>query len=259
MSWKSNYLKFSYQNLVDVASMSASASSGDLAIANVQDPRTGKRWRVMGPSAWGQADFGVNVSIDVVALVYPRDVPLATGTVRHQFDADGGTPGTGAVLDSTAIDIGLADGYGIHVYQLASTISARYWRWTYDLTSAYADTGRAWAGTVWQPNCNFIFGSTDQWDDLSAVSQSKRSGAEFVDQKPRQRSMSFAVDFMLDDDMQVAREMKRICGLGYQVLAIKDPSNTAKESVIGRLKQVEAILNPNLSIYSTPFSVRESL
>lgn len=252
-------IKFSYQNLVDAASMTASSSSGDLTISNVQDPRTGKRWRAMAPSAWGQADFGVNVSIDVVALVFPRDTPLATGTVDHTFDADGGTPGTGAVLDSTAIDIGLADGYGIHVYQLASTISARYWRWTYDLTSAYADTGRAWAGSVWQPSCNFIYGASDQWDDLSAVSQSKRSGAEFVDQKPRQRGMSFALDFMLDADKQVARELKRICGLGYQVLAIKDPDSTAKESVIGRLKQVEPILDANFSIYSTHFSVRESL
>lgn len=252
-------IKFSYQNLVDAASVSASASTGDLTILNVQDPRTGKRWRALGPSAWGQADFGVNVSVDVIALVFPRDVPLATGTVRHQFDADGGTPGTGAVHDSTAIDIGLVDGYGIHVYQLSSTISARYWRWTYALTSAYADTGRAWAGTVWQPNCNFIYGATDQWDDLSTVSQSKRSGAEFVDQKPRQRGMSFALDFMQDADKQVARELKRICGLGYQVLAVKDPAQPAKESIVGRLKQIEPILDANFSIYSTPFSVRESL
>lgn len=259
MSWKSNYVKFSYQNLVDAASVSASASSGDLAIANVQDPRTGKRWRAMGPSAWGQADFGVNVSIDVVALAFPRDTPLATGTIQHQFDADGGTPGTGAVHDSTAIDIGLIDGYGIHVYQLASTISARYWRWTYELTSAYADTGRAWAGTVWQPDCNFIFGASDQWDDLSTVSQSKRSGAEFVDEKPRQREMSFHVDFMGDADMQVSRELQRICGLSSQLLVIKDPSSAAKESVIGRMAKINPITNPSFSVYAHPYQVRESL
>jgi len=252
-------IKISYQNLIDSAALSASSSAGDLSIANVADPRVGRRWRVMSPGGWAQADFGANVSLDTIALAFPRDVPLATGTVQHQFDADGGTPGAGAVYDSTAINLGLVAGYGIHVLQLPAPISARYWRWTYALTSAYADTGRAWAGTSWQPAANFSYGAGDEWDDLSSVSISKRSGAEFVDAKPRQRSMAFSLDFMLDADMQVSRELQRICGLSSQVLVIKDPTSASKESLIGRLSKINPITNPNFSIYAHPYQVRESL
>lgn len=252
---------FSYQNLVDSAAtqLTASSSVGNNSISNVADPRVGKRWRVLSPGGYGQADFRANKNIDIVVLVFPRDTTLAKGTVQHQFDADGGTPGTGAVLDSGAVDIGLVDGYGYHIYRPSSTISARYWRWTYALTTAYADTGRAWAGTVWQPACNFIYGASDQWDDLSAVSISRRSGAEFVDVKPKQRGISFALDFMLDADRQIARELQRVSGLSGQVLVIKDPTNAPKETVLGRFGKINPILDANFSIFSQPYQVRESL
>jgi len=257
----SNNVIFSYQNLVDdtATQLSATAGSGNNSISNITDPRVGKRWRLLAPGGYGQVDFGSDKSFDLVALVFPRDTTLAQGTVQHQFDADGGTPGTGAVLDSGAVDIGLVDGYGYHVYRFDATISARYWRWTYALTTAYADTGRAWAGAVWQPACNFIYGAADQWDDLSAVSISKRSGSEFIDQKPRQRGMSFALDFMLDADRQIARELQRIAGLSGQVLVIKDPSLAPKETVLGRMTKINPILDANFSIFSQPYQVRESL
>lgn len=252
---------FSYVNHIDATAtvLTSSSQLGDLSIQNVADTRIGKRHRCAGPSAYGQADFGSDVSIDIVALVFPRDTALATGTVRHQFDADGGTPGTGAAHDSTAIDLGLIDGYGYHVYQPASTVTARYWRWTYALTSAFADTGRAWAGEKWVPDVNFDLGAADAWNDLSVVTQSRRSGAEFADLRLKQRGFSFSLGFMDEDDKAVAQELKRLVGISKQILCLKDPAAAARNAVVGRLASIDPITDANFNLYSTPFAVRESL
>lgn len=254
-------IEFSYQNHIDdaVTTLTASSTAGNMSISNLTDPRVGRRWRATDANCYGQADFGTNKSIDVVALVFPRDTAFPTGTIRHCFDANGGTPGLGAVYDSTAIDIGLVEGYGIHVLRLPSTISARYWRWTYVLTSAFVDTGRAWAGEVWAPAVNFSWGADDLWEDLSSVTSSSRSGADFVDIKPRRRLFGFALEYLSDPEALVAREIARICGISKQMLVMKDPDELATDSIIGRMTKVNPITNVRWPIKATAYEVRESL
>lgn len=252
---------FSYVNLIDAPQTSLTASSqlGDLSISNISDTRIGKRWRCAGPSDYGQADFGSDVLIDIVVLAFPRDTPLAAGTVQHQFDADGGTAGAGAVLDSGAIDLGLADGYGYHVFRPDAPVTARYWRWTYSLTTPYADTGRAWAGEVWEPDVNFDLGAAEEWGDLSVVTQSARSGAEFVDHRSRLRAYSFSLGFMDEADKATVRELKRIVGISKQLLIVKTPDDAALETIICRLRETNPILATNFNLYATLFNARESL
>lgn len=251
----------SYQNAIDAAStvLSASSAAGNMSISNVADPRIGRRWRCTEATCWGQADFGANISIDIVGLVFPRDTTLAAGTVTHTFDADGGVAGAGALLDSGAVDIGAVDGYGYHIYRLPSPISARYWRWTFALTTAFADTGRAWAGTSWSPRVNYDIGAADSWGDMSTVSTSKRSGAEFIDEKNRQRFFSFNLSFMDDDDRNFVREMRRAVGISKQILCIKNPDDAPRETLIGRITTVNPITDANVNVASSQFNVRESL
>lgn len=251
----------SYKNRIDAyaTSLTASSSAGGMSIQNVADPRIGRRWRCTESSCWGQANFRTNVAIDTVALVFPRDTTLAAGTVTHAFDADGGTPGAGVLHSSGAVDIGAVEGYGYHVYRLPALVSARYWRWTYALTSAYADTGRAWAGTGWSPRVNYDVGASDSWGDLSSVSTSKRSGADFVDEKNRQRLFTFNLSFMDDDDQNFVREMRRVVGISKQILCIKNPADAARETLIGRITTVSPIVDANVNVASSQFSVRESL
>lgn len=253
----------SYVNHVDNSAtvLSASQSAGDLSIENVRNPIIGRRWRTTSLTAYGQADFGANKSVGVLALVFPRDTTFPTsGTVRHTLDADGGTAGSGAAYDSTAIAIGTVDGYGYHVHILANAVSARYWRWTFNVSGvSYVDTGRAWAGEAWTPSRNFAYGHGEQWDDLSQVAISPRSGAEFVDSRPRRRAVSFALPFMSSTDRDTARELQRICGLSTQLLACRDPDSPAKDTIVGRLAEVAPITQPGLPIFSTAFRIRESL
>ena len=117
----------SWVNHVDesVVVLSSSHQEGDLTPTNLADPIIGRRWRTATLTAWGQVDFTVNQTVDVVALAFPRDVPVPTsGTVRHHFDADGGTPGAGAAHDSTAIAIDVDDGYGYHLYKPPASVTA---------------------------------------------------------------------------------------------------------------------------------------
>lgn len=254
-------IEFSYRNHIDgdFTTLSASSTAGNMSISYLTDPRVGRRWRSTDPNCYGQADFGGDKPIDIVALVFPRDTAFPAGTIRHCFDANGGAPGTGAIYDSTAIDLGLVDGYGIHVLRLPETISARYWRWTYALTTAFVDTGRAWAGEVWSPGVNFSWGAGDTWEDLSSVRSSSRSGADFVDEKPRRRLLDFALEYLSDPDASVAREISRICGISKQILVVRDPDAVASESIIGRMTKVNAITRVKWPISSTAYEIRESL
>lgn len=250
-------------NHIDAAAtvLTASQAAGDLSVSNVAHPVIGRRWRTTSLTAYGQADFGADKTIGVVALRFPRDTTFPTaGTVRHQFDADGGTAGSGAVHDSTAISIGTADGYGYHVYILPSSVTARYWRWTFDVSGVdYVDVGRAWAGELWRPTYNIAFGYGDEWGDLSRVTVAERSGAEYVDQRSRQRMFAFGLEALSQSERDDLREMQRIVGMSMQVLFVKDPESPAKETLIGRLAQSTPILHRDLPIYSKAFTIRESL
>ena len=256
----------SWINHVDDAAtvLTASHTAGDLAISNVADSIIGRRHRTTTLTAYGQADFGADKIVGTVALVFPRDtaIPVA-GTVQHTFDANGGTPGTGAALDSGAVAIGTADGYGYHVYKPTNAVTARYWRWTFNVSGvSFIDTGRAWAGEAWQPAFDIAFGYGDEWADLSRVSSAQRSGAQYVDERARRRLFGFALNALSESERDEIREMQRIAGISKQVLFIKDPASPAKETVVGRLAQTTPILRPHISstaLYAKLFTVTESL
>lgn len=255
----------SWVNLIDASAvvLTASDTSGDLSISNVADTIIGRRHRTTVLTAYGQADFGSNKTIDVVALRFPRDTTFPTsGTVQHEFDADGGTPGTGAAHDSGAIAINTTDGYGYHLYKLSSPVTARYWRWNFNVSGVtFIDTGRAWAGEVFEPTINVDGGWSDDWADLSRVAAADRSGAEYVDSRPRQRVMAFGYSALSASERDTMREMQRLSGLSGQVLFCLDPDNPSVLTNIGRANRTTPILHRRLSIdlYSKAIAIRESL
>lgn len=253
----------SWQNQVDLsgAILSASSAAGDLAVDNLANPIVGRRWRTTDLTAWGQVDFGADVSLGVLALVFPRDTSVPTaGTVTHQLDADGGTAGAGAAYDSGAVAIGTSAGYGYHVHVPASTQSARYWRFTFNVSGVdWVDVGRAWAGEAWRPTYSIAFGYDDGWRDLSRISASERSGAEFVDARARQREFAFGLNALSDSEASEIREMDRIAGLSGQLLFVKDPESPGRETILGRMASSSAIRHANIDIHSKAFALRESL
>jgi len=252
---------FSWINHVDAAGsiLTASNEIGDGAVSNLTSPILGKRWRT-SPSGWGQIDFGSNQTIGVLTLIFTRGGTFPAGTISHFLDAQGGTPGTGAAYVSGAITLSLAEGYGYHTIVLPQAVTARYWRFSLNVTNtSFVDVGRAWAGPAWTPRFSIQYGYEDSWRDLSRVTASARSGVEFVDVRPRQREMAFSTGSILSSEKEDVREMQRIVGISKQILFVKDPNNTDRDTVLGRLAATSPIRHRDLNLYDKAFVIRESL
>ncbi|MBO6542286.1 MAG: hypothetical protein JJ939_12020 [Alphaproteobacteria bacterium] len=252
--------KISYSNLVDRAGtmIGSSGVSGTMPPQNLSDPRPLKRWRTTNMTAWGQCDFGSDESIDVVCLVFARDVAFPSGSITHTFDASGGTAGAGAVHSSGSVSLGLSEGYGYHVYLPPSTITARYWRWTYAASAVSAiDAGRAWAGALWQPTRNVDLGHTDRWLDASRSVRAVRSGASFVEELPRFREMSFSFGAISEADRSIHMEIQRIAGTSKQVLFLLDPDTPATQTILGRIEQTSGLRSRAFQLHESSYLIRE--
>ena len=262
---------FSWINHVDRsgASLSASQTAGDLTPSNMAKPQVATPWRTTSLTAWGQVDFGADVAIGCVALRFRRvngSVPPTTGTVQHQLDADGGTPGTGAVYDSTAVALNVDAEYGYHLTVPSSEQTARYWRFTFAVSGVtFIDVGRAWAGPIFQPKHGIGFPHSDVWFDRSAVSAALRSGVEWVDPRAFQRAIGINLGAVEEDEKASARGLMRTAGVSGQMLFCLDAAtadNRKFDTIIGRREQNRALVHAVPSgpkLYSTTMTIRESL
>lgn len=227
---------------------------------NLKNTVVGRHWRTGDLAAHVDIDFGSDKAVELLMLRHPRTNPFPTaGTVRHQLDADGGTPGAGAAYDNVAT-IDTADGYGYHVHRPPASIIARYWRFAFDVAGiAVLDVGRAWAGEIYQPARNISFGYSDEWSDFSNVTVSSRSGVQFADERSRQRQFAFAFDSLEPGDRDEIREMSRIVGVSRQVVFVKDPAAPSRETILGRMGKTTPLVHRDLPIHSKAFVIRESL
>lgn len=252
----------SWVNHVDTlgVTFSASQEAGDNSATNLASPIIGRRWRTTVTFPHVDIDLGSNKTIGVLALRFPRDTETFSDVVsiRHDLDAEGGTPGTGAVY-SDIVNSNVTDDYGYHAHVLSSAQTARYWRVTLASNSDFTDIGRAWAGEAWRPTFNIGLGYEDTWADLSRVSASNRSGAEFVDERARQRLFAFGLNALSESERDEIREMQRIVGISKQVLFVKDPDAFSLETIIGRLGRTTPIRHAEIPIHTKAFEIRESL
>ncbi|MGR0183219.1 phage head spike fiber domain-containing protein [Azospirillum aestuarii] len=215
----------------------------------------------------------------------------ASDTIRHRLDAV--TPGAGALYDSlyyrdpgylgATLDLnftaqsyrefqndtgsGIVAGYGLHVHVLPAAVEARHWRCdiaapSLATTPGYLDLGRLWAGPAFRPTRNFAYEWSDSWDDLSDVTEVRRSGQEFVDRGPKRRRLTFAFKALTAEEAKVVMtELGRIAGTSRQVLFIQEPNGPyqGRQAIIGRLVEVSPITQPNFALYERVFQIRQSL
>ena len=240
---------------------SASSTAGDLSPSNLASTIVAERWRASSLTPHVDVDFGVNVAIGVLALRFPRDTDFpVSGTVRHQLDPDGGTAGTGATYDSSAVAINTTDGYGYHVIVTGTEYSARYWRFTFNVTGvSFIDVGRAWAGPAFRSTYGLAFRDGDGWLDPSLMQTGVRSGAEYVDKLPVRRVMRDGFVAVTNAERADVRNIMRQAGTSSQVLFIRDPDAVSTESVLGRFRVVPALTQQQWGRSVSSFEVLESM
>lgn len=250
------------------ATAEASEQHGDLAPEAVRDPRVTRRWRLVGPAGWWQADFAADRPVDVLALRFPRDredadgaVLYPEGQVRHRLDPDGGTPGAGAAHTSPWLDLAAAAGHGYHLYR-PPEVSARWWRVELDLVPGTTlDLGLAWAGRLWQPAIGLAPGWAEAFDDLAQAAVNPRSGARFVDPTERRRLLRLPLAQVRKADRPMLREALAHAGTSGQLLAVRDPAAEppAREALIGRIAATVWLAQPRFNLFAATLPLEEDL
>lgn len=252
---------FSWVNHVDSSALSTPAQAATLPVTNLAEPIAGKVWRSLGSTNnYFDCDFGAAKPVQILALAGLNIG--AADTVRHQLSAV--SAGSAELYDSGAIT-GVNPNYDYLFTLLTAAVNARYWRCSINAASlaaqGYFDVGRAWAGPIWQPASNFSYGWGETWADDSRVTSSQKSGADYIDHGPRRRIIDVSFARFSAADQAQAKELDRVAGINGQVLFIPNPdsANRNTEGLIGRMTSVTPILQPNFSIYSKNYSIRQSL
>lgn len=247
------------------AALSASSEVTGLGAANLANPIVQVVHRAAATSFYGRCDFGSVRPVGVLALLFPRTLPMlaATDTIRHLLSAV--APGGSELLDTGAVASGVVDGYGYHLYVPAAPISARYWQWTVSAPSlaarAAVDTGVAWAGALWQPARNFGYGWSRGWGDGSRIDETPKAGAEYVDAGPRRRAVDLNFGALSDDESDTLEDMLRLAGLASPVLFLPDPTaaKLPRRALYGRLAALDGLSQPHFNLFAAPLRLRETL
>lgn len=272
-------IMFSFRNWAAMADAVVEASSQEtlLPASNLQTDILTQRHRTLqGATSYSiDIDFGQPRSVRLLALAQPQDAGYinkdgdavgeftATDTVRHRLDAT--TPGAGGAYDSTTIAGGWVKGYGQHIHILPAAVTARYWHIDINAPSlaalGYCDLGHIWAGDVLQPAINYSFNNQDGLIDTSTVSRNSRSGAVTVDPGVLIRSFAFGLDNLMESESRgTVKEMRRVIGIRGTLVCVPDPdSYVATETIIGRMKEVPPITQPNLIQSSSAFQILQNL
>lgn len=195
-------------------------------VAHVLDKLTFRQWQSPTNSDWFQVDFGANVALQFFTVVFARKTSpyqkydtqeiASTDTVRHKVDAQGGTPGAGAVFDSGSIQCRADPKRGYHVCALNSAVTGRYWRCEINAASR-AGAGFflvmfAQAGPIFQPTFNHIYGETLGFPDNAENQRAPSSQSIFVTRNERTLRARLIWDFIPDSERDSWRNMFEYSG-----------------------------------------------
>ena len=280
----------SYVNYFDLLSASVSAASvdstGQLVAANLKSPSMKARLRTANGVTtqsvvvdWGSTALATGVG--VLGVFQPPDAGYfaqdyadgrghykgfmsASDTIRNRLSTS--SPTSGDLHDSGTVAGNWAVGYGQNL-MFPSSVSPRYWQVDISAPSlaaaGYLDLGRMWAGPAITMTRNFAYGWQDVYQDGSIVTETQRSGNEYVDLGPPKRVMVLAYDALTEAEAKATvKELQRVAGRSGQVLFIPDPANTTylpTQAILGRLKEVIPITQPNYATYSTTFTITQTL
>lgn len=217
-------------------------------VASIVDRFVYRMWQSPSEDDWFEIDFGADVSLQCFCVVFARITNpyrkhetqeiLATDLVRHLVDADGGTPGSGAVLDTGDIPCGALPTRGYSVTALETPVTGRYWRCEINAASRTEEgfflVGLAMAGPIFQPTFNHVFGERIGFPDNSEIQRTPTSQTTFVSRNERTLTASLIWDFIDDDERANWEAMAEYAGTTEPIVfARSNPGAAAFSSATG--------------------------
>lgn len=210
-------------------------------VSHIADRLTYRLWQSQSETTSFEIDFGADVTFQALCVVFPRITDprrrngqqevQPTDLIRHRLDADGGTSGTGAVLDTGAVPCQARPDRGYSVVALTNPITARYWRCDLDMPSradlGFALVSLAFAAPIFQPDFNYVFGERIALADPSTVDRSTAGQVGFPSYAERVLEGEFGWDFLPDDERPSWQALDNAVGQTEPVLfALPDDAAT---------------------------------
>ena len=226
---------WSWSNAVDATGTLISStvgSSGELLPTNLRDPRVGKIWRA------GATEATLNIALPDVGAVSIFGLfglnYAAIGAITLKLGTE---PGNGDLWQETFQPSGRqavfvlrdADGALDPVAAAHATVSVA--------SGAPLEIGRIWLGTAdWEPTVGHsVEGSGWQFQDLSRISRTPRTGAVLIDRGNRLRTFTANYDMLSESEYSETLMDMDERGLAQQMLFVPNSLvySSAKFAVLG--------------------------
>jgi len=233
----STKILFLYNNLLDVATLTASSAATGFPAANLQNPFRGKVWRTAGATA-GTAnlviDHATAKAVTVVALI-GYNWTSAPGTLKFQANATDswGTPSFDQDLTFAANPTANGN-HGIIIKTFASQ-SYRYNRLNVVYSPGAVDTdwdlGRIFVGSYFAPTRNYSREHDVGIIDPSYVSRTI-GGQDHIDQIAKYRTIDFKCQITTQAQWELYQAMIHNVGVNKDLLIAFDYDSEPDEMTI---------------------------
>ena len=289
---KMEKVRFGYRNRIDESTLTG--GSWQAPLTNIQTLRLAQRARSLNAansSTIINIEFGKDRLIEVFSL-NAHNISVA-GRVRISAGSSLGATDlydSGELYDSSGIEVWppLFSTLSLHwkdyhfwsgktdeemrkdhqynfIHILKDSVKTKYFRieiFDKDNTDGYVEIGRIFAGRVFEPQFNVIYGAQIAWEDSSKIDQSL-IGVEYASVTPMVRVANVSYDYSFRREaLEGLYEIQRQSGTTQEVLFIgnsDDLGQMVRLSFLGRFRRIEPIKWHFMDLHSTGFEIKEIL
>ena len=248
-----NPLRIARQNLIDLATVTASTAVSSLPASNLQTEDIGELWRATTGTEWLLADLGSTKTVGITALV--ESSAVAGDSMQIRVSTADATGASGDAYDSGSLPVTVDPATGLLVHPIEPAVSGRYLR--IDLIqSATVEAGRWMAGPVFSPSRTFSFGWQPLSEDPSRHIESLGQ-ATLIDAKRTREGVQFTLNGLTQTEADEIREINRLNGRKNDLLICRDVthSNPGLVSIWGLMARTVTYPQTNPDFYEASFEI----
>ena len=227
-------LVIGYGDRVAGGTVTASSQLASLPAIHLLDAHLSpKVWRGTANTAQLIFDFGAAVAIGALALLGTN--MTAAGTVRVRLSAASNLGSPTYDTGAAPVPAGVDPRYRHLIHLLPAPAVGRYLGLDLtDVTLAYLQAGRGWAGTVWRPTRNYQFNAVKGWNDTTRAAVAE-SGQIWLERGVTTRTRKFRLQAITQAEAEGVLEDWAPTARREDVLVVFNPdsANLGRDSIFG--------------------------